>query len=215
MAAIWAASSAAFSSSVCSARSSSGVRGRGEQGRGLGRERIAAGDRVLAIAGREALPLLAGRLAMPRQGNGESLDRRQQLLLQAHHEQSGCRSGARRARARTGSPGRRGTRRADATERAPGASSGSPSITTRHTSRFGNPPCTSRMSSLMRRTMTSSRALLPRTGTPRVKRYGSSSSSREAKLLEWPLWGVADRNRRCSKRPPRSRMARVNLVSMP
>ena len=72
-----------------------GVRGRGEPGCGLGRERIAAGGRDLAIAGREALPLLAGRPAMPRQGNGECLDRRQQLLLQPHHEQSGRGAGAR------------------------------------------------------------------------------------------------------------------------
>ena len=85
----------------------------------------------------------------------------------------------------------------------------------RRTSGSGKPPWISRTSSLMRRTITSSSAFLPRTGTPRVKRYGSSISSRVEKLLEWPLWGVADRNRRCSKRPPRSRMAQVNFVSMP
>ena len=38
--------------------------------------------------------------------------------------------------------------------------------------RFGKPPDTSRMSSLSRRTITSSRAFLPRTGTPRQKRCG-------------------------------------------
>ncbi len=63
--------------------------------------------------------------------------------------------------------------------------------------------------------MTSSSAFLPRTLTPRVKRYGSSSSSSVEKLFEWPLCGVAERKSRCSKRPPRSRTARVNLVSMP
>ncbi len=71
------------------------------------------------------------------------------------------------------------------------------------------------MSSLSRRTITSSSAFLPRTLTPRVKRYGSSISSSVEKLFEWPLCGVAERNRRCSKRPARSRTARVNFVSMP
>ena len=81
----------------------------------------------------------------------------------------------------------------------------------RTTSRFGKPPCTSRMSSLSRRTITSSRSCLPRTLTPRQKRCGSRSSSSAEKLLEWPLCGVAERNSRCSKRGPRSRTARVNL----
>ena len=78
----------------------------------------------------------------------------------------------------------------------------------------GNPPWTSRMSSLSRRTITSSSAFLPRTFTPRQKRCGSRISSRAEKLLEWPLCGVAERNSRCSNRPPRSRIARVNLESM-
>ena len=81
-----------------------GVRGRGEQGCRLGRERIVAGGRRLAIAGREPLPLLAGRLAMARQRNGERLDRRQQLLLQPDHEQSGRGSGASRDVSEPGLP---------------------------------------------------------------------------------------------------------------
>ena len=67
----------------------------------------------------------------------------------------------------------------------------------------------------MRRTITGSRSVLARTLTPRVNRYGSSNSSSVEKLLEWPLWGVADRNSRCSKRWARSRTALVILVSMP
>ena len=50
--------------------------------------------------------------------------------------------------------------------------------------------------------------------TPRVKRCGSSISSSAEKLLEWPLCGVAVRNRRCSKRAERSRTARVIWLSM-
>jgi hypothetical protein len=43
-------------------------------------------------------------------------------------------------------------------------------------------------------------ASAPATGTPRVKRIGSRISSRAEKELEWPLWGVALRKRRLSKR---------------
>jgi hypothetical protein len=57
-------------------------------------------------------------------------------------------------------------------------------------SRFGKLPWTWRMSSLSRRTITSSRALSPRTVTPRVNRYGSSSSRSVEKPFEWLLWGV-------------------------
>ena len=96
-----------------------------------------------------------------------------------------------------------------------GASAGSPSTLMRTMLRFGKPPCTKRTSSLSRRTITSSNTPLPWILTPRVKRYGSSSSSNVEKLLEWPLWGVAERNNRCSNRSDRSRTARVNLVSMP
>ena len=39
-----------------------------------------------------------------------------------------------------------------------------------------------------------------RTSTPRVNRCGSSISSKAEKLLECPLCGVAERNKRCSKR---------------
>ena len=67
-----------------------------------------------------------------------------------------------------------------------GASSGSPSISTLTTRRTGNPPCMRRMSSLRRRTMTSFKAPL-RTFTPRVNRWGSSSSSSAEKLWECPL----------------------------
>ena len=88
-------------------------------------------------------------------------------------------------------------------------------MASRTTLRFGKPPRASRMSSFRRRTITSSRSRLPRTFTPRVKRYGSKSSSSVEKLFEWPLWGVAERNRRCSKRDPKSRTARVVFVSMP
>ena len=88
-------------------------------------------------------------------------------------------------------------------------------MTTGSTIRLGKPPTSSRMSSLRRRTMTASRSFRPRTLTPRVNRCGSSSSSRVEKLLEWPLWGVAERKRRCSKRSHRSRTARVNLDSIP
>lgn len=56
---------------------------------------------------------------------------------------------------------------------------------------------------------------MPLTGTPRVKRVGSRISRRVEKELEWPLWGVAERKRRCSKRRARSRTARVNLLSIP
>ena len=81
--------------------------------------------------------------------------------------------------------------------------------------RRGNPPCIRRTSPLSRRTITSSSAFRPATGTPRVKRAGSSSSSSVEKLFEWPLCGVAERNSRCSNRPPTSRTARVNCVSIP
>ena len=109
-----------------------------------------------------------------------------------------------------------GTRRAGARARARARRSGRPSISIRIDVAVREPPpWTSRMSSFSRRTITSSSARLPRTLTPRVKRYGSSSSSSVEKLFEWPLCGVADRNRRCSNRPPRSRTARVNFVSIP
>ena len=62
--------------------------------------------------------------------------------------------------------------------------------------------------------MTSSSTFLARTGTPRQKRCGSRISSRAEKLFEWPLWGVAERNSRCSNRPARSRTARVIFESM-
>lgn len=51
-------------------------------------------------------------------------------------------------------------------------------------------------------------------GTPRVKRWGSSSSMSAEKLLEWPLWGVAERNRRFSKRGANARTTRVMRESM-
>ena len=50
-------------------------------------------------------------------------------------------------------------------------------------------------------------------GTPRVKRCGSSISRSDEKLFEWPLCGVAVRNRRCSKRWATSRTALVNWLS--
>ena len=64
----------------------------------------------------------------------------------------------------------------------------------------GSRPATSRMSSLSRRTITSSSTFLARTGTPRQKRCGSRISSSAEKLFEWPLCGVAERKRRCSNR---------------
>ena len=64
----------------------------------------------------------------------------------------------------------------------------------------GSPAPSSRRSRLSRRTMTGSSCLAARPGTPRVKRCGSRISSSAEKLFEWPLCGVAERNRRFSKR---------------
>ena len=89
-----------------------------------------------------------------------------------------------------------------------GASVGRPSISICTTARRGKPPSSARTSDLRRRTMISSSCPL-RTRTPRQKRCGSRISSSAEKLLEWPLCGVADRNRRCSKRGAMSRTARV------
>ena len=50
----------------------------------------------LRLAGPCPFPLLAHRHPMPREGDGERLDGREQLLLQAHHEQGGGGPGARR-----------------------------------------------------------------------------------------------------------------------
>ena len=61
--------------------------------------------------------------------------------------------------------------------------------------------------------MTGSRSF-GRISTPRVKRCGSSISSSAEKLLEWPLCGVAVRNRRCSKRSDSSRTALVNWLAI-
>ena len=213
----WTASSAARSSSVCSARSSSASGG--------------AANRSAAAIAANAAPRSAAPCSAPSPAAARShcsltvrRCRRSEMANASIDDSSRCcsptTSSPAAARARAGIACNRSSRtpRYSSSSRdstSSGASSGRPSITIRSTSRRGNPPCTARRSSLMRRTITSSRAPRPRTGTPRVKRYGSSSSSRVAKLLEWPLCGVADRNRRCSKRPPRSRTARVNRVSMP
>ena len=151
------------------------------------------------------------RPAMDRERAGERLDRGEQPLLQPGDEQAGrgllALGLAREALARELC----GTRRAARERRSSGASAGRPSMSTCTTLRFGKPPAISRMSSLSRRTITSSSSFLPCTGTPRQKRCGSRISSRAEKLFEWPLCGVAERNRRCSKRGARSRMARVIL----
>ena len=68
-------------------------------------------------------------------------------------------------------------------------------------------------SSFRRLTITASRCFASVTATPRVKRCGSSSSRRAAKLLECPLWGVALRKRRFSKRGATSRITLVILES--
>jgi hypothetical protein len=61
--------------------------------------------------------------------------------------------------------------------------------------------------------MMGSRAAAPATGTPRVKRIGSSSSSSAEKELEWPLWGVALRKRRLSNLGASARIASVVSLS--
>ena len=81
------------------------------------------------------------------------------------------------------------------------------------TLRFGNAYPTSRTSSLSRRTITSWSIFFV-TGTPRQNRCGSRISNNAEKLFEWPLCGVADRNRRCSNRGASSRTARVICESM-
>jgi hypothetical protein len=60
--------------------------------------------------------------------------------------------------------------------------------------------------------MMGSRAAAPATGTPRVKRIGSSSSSSAEKELEWPLWGVALRKRRLSNLGASARIARGGVA---
>jgi hypothetical protein len=70
-----------------------------------------------------------------------------------------------------------------------------------------------RRSSLSRRTSTGS-VSLGLTGTPGVNLWLSSNESRVEKLFVCPLWGVADKHSRCSKRFAKSRTALVILVSM-
>ncbi len=161
-------------------------------------------------------PTGARQSSMHLEATGERLDRGQQPLLKPDDEQPSRRLRAARRlrepllarspvlveqarqlelRVRRAGGRRYGDRgRSDAWERRPGPRGCPPSA--------GGPS-------------PSSSARLPRTLTPRVNRYGSSSSSSVEKLFEWPLCGVADRNRRCSNRPPRSRTARVNFVSIP
>lgn len=79
--------------------------------------------------------------------------------------------------------------------------------------RSGNAPTRRRRSSLRRRTITGSSSRVLSILTPRQNRCGSRISSRAAKLLEWPLCGVAERKIRCSKRSARPRTARVSLES--
>ena len=62
---------------------------------------------------------------------------------------------------------------------------------------------------MSRRTMMGASCAAPVTFTPRVNRWGSSSSRSALKLWEWPLCGVAERKSRCSKRLAIWRMARV------
>ena len=50
--------------------------------------------------------------------------------------------------------------------------------------------------------------------SPRIKRWGSSMARSAEKLFEWPLCGVAERKRRCSKSGVSSRMPRVNWESI-
>ncbi|MNY07382.1 hypothetical protein D3C86_1401830 [compost metagenome] len=94
-----------------------------------------------------------------------------------------------------------------------GASSGRWSRSIWMTLRWGKSPEMPRRSSLRRRTSTAS-SWEGWTGTPRQKRWGSRISSKAEKELEWPLWGVAERKRRCSKRGARERVARVSSESM-
>ena len=94
-----------------------------------------------------------------------------------------------------------------------GASSGRWSITIGLTKRWGNSSPISRKSCFKRRTITVSSNLWLRTGTPRQKRWGSRISSKAAKLLECPLWGVADKNSLCSKRGAKSRTVLVSWES--
>jgi hypothetical protein len=62
--------------------------------------------------------------------------------------------------------------------------------------------------------MTGSSSFALSTGTPRQKRCGSRISSSAEKRLEWPLWGVAERNSRCSKRGASSPIDFVNCESI-
>ena len=150
---------------------------------------------------------------MDAQRAGEGFDRRQQPLLQAGDEQARRRLLALRSRPAAATRGGCGTRPTGPNRRSSGASAGRPSMSICTTLRLGKPPWTSRMSSLRRRTITSS-SIRFLTGTPRQNRCGSRISSRAEKLLEWPLCGVAERNRRCSNRGARSRTARVICESM-
>ena len=70
-----------------------------------------------------------------------------------------------------------------------------------------------RRSLLSRRTITRSSSS-GSTGMPRVKRCGSRMFRRDEKLFECPLWGVAERNSRCSNRSAMLRTARVNWLSV-
>ena len=167
-AAICAASSASRSSSVCSARSSSASGG-------LANRRAAAS--VPPASGLAPWPdfvcshcLSTVARCLAREMANASMD-----------ESSFCcrpttsRAAAARARAvpflrRSSRNSRYRSSRCERTSS--GASSGKPSIAMRSTPRSGNPPWTSRMSSLIRLTITSSSAFFPRTGTPRVKAVG-------------------------------------------
>jgi hypothetical protein len=88
-----------------------------------------------------------------------------------------------------------------------GALSGNSEIGIASTLRSGNDSPRRLKSAFSRRTITGSRSF-GRTTTPRVNRCGSSISRSAEKLLEWPLCGVAVRNRRCSKRSESSRCSR-------
>ena len=71
-----------------------------------------------------------------------------------------------------------------------------------------------RRSSFSRLTITESSCFALSIGTPRQNRCGSRISKSAEKLFEWPLCGVADRNKRCSNFGASSRTDRVNCESM-
>ena len=169
----------------------------------------------LRLAGPCPFPLLAHRHPMPREGDGERLDGREQLLLQAHHEQGGGGPGARRPGLQpclpqaavfveeAGEDELRSVLRQAVDDDAPHVPFRKAALDRADV--LLDAPYHHVFESVL------SPDRHPAGEAVRVEQL----SSRVEKLLEWPLWGVAERNRRCSKRPPKSRTARVNFVSMP